>query len=877
MRFALGLAARPAVWCVIAASVVLAGCGGGASTETNNADVVANRAPVVSGSPAVSIVAGTAYSFTPTASDPDGNVLTYSISNQPAWATFSSSTGQLSGTPGTANVGTTSNIVITVSDGLLSATLAAFNIEVTAPASNPTNPPPSTPTNTAPTISGTPATTVVAGAAYAFTPSAADADGDALSFSMSGAPAWLSISKTTGKITGMPTASNVGTTGTIVLSVSDSKASTALAGFKITVTAASSGGGGGGGGGTTPPPTNPNPPTTPTNHAPTISGSPATSVTVGNTYSFTPSAADSDGNTLTFSIVNRPSWATFSTTTGALTGKPADANVGTTANIAISVSDGTASTSLASFSLTVNAAPVAIINGAPRVLFLDQIAGSVTGGENNNGTYVSIYGSNFGNDLSKIHVYFGSAEVAAYKAIGFSKGRTDIQQLVVQPGAAVGTGTLPVKVVVNGVTSNTNVTFLVNPGDIYYVSLTGNDSTGVKNDPTKPYRHLQLASDEQSAVVGQMKPGDVAVIRGGTYTDSAVDKAFVRFWRVGGNAPTGTRGTGYMTVTGYPGETVTIQAPVGGGVQGGGNDAQQAKYLVFSNLTIVGNPSADSDGAPMNSQVHGDFWRVVNNDISWPGVGGTMLAGGVVGRFTSGKILGNHIHHIDGGTMNHGVYLDTATTQAELAYNEINNVSAGNLVQTFDSAGGDPIVGLDFHHNSIHDGGRYGLNMSQGTRGVHAWNNLIYNTTYPGIRISINESSGVSMVFEHNTLYNVCSNHPQEPGAIYNDYNASTGTLMFQFNLLIKGSGGCSAGYENSSTDTAIKFSRNLFYGYAAPSKDTNALTGNPLLKALASVLDLALSLGSPAIDAATGSTVTDDYTLRARSMPDIGAYEYLP
>jgi hypothetical protein len=868
MSFVIGLAARPAVWCVIAASVVLAGCGGGASTETNNADVVANRAPVVSGSPAVSVVAGTAYAFTPTASDPDGNVLTYSIANPPTWASFSSSTGQLSGTPATANVGTTSNIVITVSDGLLSATLAAFNVEVTAP---PTTPPPTTPPNQPPTISGTPATTVVAGAAYAFTPSAADADGDGLTFSMSGAPAWLAISKTTGKVTGTPTASNIGTTANIVISVSDTKASVSLPAFKIIVSAASTGGGG-----TTPPPTTP-PPTTPTNRAPTIKGSPATSVTVGNTYSFTPTAADADGNTLTFAINNKPSWATFSTTTGALTGKPVDANVGTTSNIVISVSDGTVSTSLGSFALTVNAAPVAIINGAPRVLYLDQIAGSVTGGEDNNGTYVSIFGSNFGSDLSKIHVYFGSAEVAAYKAIGFSKGRTDIQQIVVQPGAAVGTGTLPVKVVVNGVTSNTNITFMVNPGDIYYVSLTGNDSTGVKNDPTKPYRHLQLASDEQSAVVGQMKPGDVAVLRGGTWTDSAVDNAFVRFWRVGGNAPTGTRGTGYMTVTGYPGETVTINAPKGGGVQGGGEAAQQAKYLVFSNLTIVGNPAAASDGATMNSQVHGDFWRVVNNDISWPGVSGEMLAGGVVGRFTSGKILGNHIHHIDGGYMNHGVYLDTATTQAELAYNEINNVSEGNLVQTYDSADGDPIVGLEIHHNSIHDGGRYGLNISEGTRGVHAWNNLIYNITYPGIRLSINESSGVSMVFEHNTLYNVCSNHPSEPGAVYNDYNASTGTVMFQFNVFIKGSGGCSAGYENSSSDSAVKFSRNLFYGYSAPSRDASALTGNPLLKALSAVLDFALSLGSPAIDAATGSTVTDDYTLRARSMPDLGAYEYLP
>ena len=47
--------------------------------------------------------------------------------------------------------------------------------------------------------------------------------------------------------------------------------------------------------------------------------------------------------------------ATSCTTTGRLSGTPAAANVGTTANIVISVSDGTASATLPAFSITVNA------------------------------------------------------------------------------------------------------------------------------------------------------------------------------------------------------------------------------------------------------------------------------------------------------------------------------------------------------------------------------------------------------------------------------------------------------------------------------------------------------------------------------------------
>jgi hypothetical protein len=75
---------------------------------------------------------GTQYSFTPTASDPDGNTLTYSITNPPVWATFNTATGQLSGTPGAQHVGATSGIVITVSDGTLTASLPAFTLTVQA-------------------------------------------------------------------------------------------------------------------------------------------------------------------------------------------------------------------------------------------------------------------------------------------------------------------------------------------------------------------------------------------------------------------------------------------------------------------------------------------------------------------------------------------------------------------------------------------------------------------------------------------------------------------------------------------------------------------------------------------------------------------------
>ena len=73
---------------------------------------------------------GNAYSFRPSASDPDGDTLTYSVANLPGWASFNSSTGRLNGTPSAADVGTYTNITISVSDGTANASLAAFSIQV---------------------------------------------------------------------------------------------------------------------------------------------------------------------------------------------------------------------------------------------------------------------------------------------------------------------------------------------------------------------------------------------------------------------------------------------------------------------------------------------------------------------------------------------------------------------------------------------------------------------------------------------------------------------------------------------------------------------------------------------------------------------------
>lgn len=101
------------------------------------ATAATNQAPWSKGTSPKNITARSWYSFKPSAGDPNGQTLKFSIVGKPTWATFSTSTGKLSGWPSASTAGKTySGITIRASDGLLSATLPKFSLTVVAPASS---------------------------------------------------------------------------------------------------------------------------------------------------------------------------------------------------------------------------------------------------------------------------------------------------------------------------------------------------------------------------------------------------------------------------------------------------------------------------------------------------------------------------------------------------------------------------------------------------------------------------------------------------------------------------------------------------------------------------------------------------------------------
>lgn len=123
----------------LSASLILAGCFDDpgskpftAGTDATNQPTATNRAPAISGSAPTKVNVGQSYDFAPTASDPDGDRITFSASGVPAWLSFDPGTGRLSGTPSARDVASYRGIRITASDGKTSASLTIAKLDVTA-------------------------------------------------------------------------------------------------------------------------------------------------------------------------------------------------------------------------------------------------------------------------------------------------------------------------------------------------------------------------------------------------------------------------------------------------------------------------------------------------------------------------------------------------------------------------------------------------------------------------------------------------------------------------------------------------------------------------------------------------------------------------
>lgn len=167
-----------------------------------------NEAPTISGIPPTNATVGESYSFTPTATDEDGDELTFSAPTLPDWLSLDPITGVLSGTP--TSGGSFSPITLAVSDGEFTTELEPFNILANTPPQFVSTPTPTT-------------LTAEKGTEYSYTVSATDADDDTLTFSAPTLPDWLSFDPVTRTLSGTPTEYHIDQDFDVEIAVSDGK------------------------------------------------------------------------------------------------------------------------------------------------------------------------------------------------------------------------------------------------------------------------------------------------------------------------------------------------------------------------------------------------------------------------------------------------------------------------------------------------------------------------------------------------------------------------------------------------------------------------------------------------------------------------------
>jgi subtilisin family serine protease len=165
-----------------------------------------NKAPVFDNTSPRSVKIGGTYRFRMTATDPDGDPVTYLfITGKPAAATYNQQTAEFVWTPSSSDVGSR-NVTFRARD----SKLASVNAVVTL----------TTKTNRAPTLNAIAAQNVSEGQNLGFTLSGTDPDGDVLRYSATNLPSGASIDPVSGVFSWAPSYTQAGNY-TITASVTD--------------------------------------------------------------------------------------------------------------------------------------------------------------------------------------------------------------------------------------------------------------------------------------------------------------------------------------------------------------------------------------------------------------------------------------------------------------------------------------------------------------------------------------------------------------------------------------------------------------------------------------------------------------------------------
>src|SRR5581483_9406596 len=396
----------------------------------------------------------------------------------------------------------------------------------------------------------------------------------------------------------------------------------------------------------------------------------------------------------------------------------------------------------------------------PHIFYSDLDSGPNTGGQNNKGAFVSIYGKGFGNARGSSFVSVGGGAADNYPVWSDTK-------IAFQPGSVAKSGDI---VVTTGKASASNgIPFTVRPGKIYFVSNSGKD-TG-PGSFASPWKSIVKAKNA-------IAPGDIVYVMDGV-TQSGMDDYNASL----AIASPGSAGHPKALVA-YPGARVIIGSSTGPeyairtpSISGG-----PFSYWTLAGFTLLGrNESLDLTLV--------SNWRIVANDMSCPNGDGPAACFAAAAS-NNLKVLGNRIHDSgkpSGSKLYHSLYFTTDSNHIEAGWNVIANNHSCRGIQFHSSRDGANSgfnqYDLSVHDNLIHGQVCDGINFAtiDPSKGpVVAYNNIIYDVglgpdppdgeanyaciSSPGITNSGSPGSGTAEWF-NNTLYNCGSRGGDDSGA----------------------------------------------------------------------------------------------------------------
>ncbi len=479
--------------------------------------------------------------------------------------------------------------------------------------------------------------------------------------------------------------------------------------------------------------------------------------------------------------------------------------------------------------------------GPARILYTDLEGGPNSGGENDAGAFVTLYGKGFGAAQGDSSVTVGGAPVEAVRSWSDTR-------ITCQIGRAATTGDIVVHVASEGFSNG--VPFEVRTGKIYFVDPLGDD-TNDGETPATPFETIPHC-------LSVLAPGGICYAKEVVQQLDADGAALV--------LPPSSQAVAPKALIAYPGSLPRIESAGTRGVlacndmTGCDDDGE----WVLGGLRIEA-PARALDVAEVSGL------RVVGSQVFCES---TVEAGDCV-ALTAGAsdiaLLGNQIDLLaaPGGTTPAAIALSTGVSSVDIGWNAVRGPAAWTGLHV-DGAGG-----LDVHDNIVTDVGFRGLDfawLDQMVGQTQVTNNVVAfagdGTDTSGC-VAFAGSNGIDLIqLRHNTFY---------------DCGSPMGANLYMAGPPLEATNNIFAQPDDTAFVRKVGFgpglggTHNLFAGDATqiPTLTENNLDGDPSFSA-AALRDFHLLSDSAAIDSGSDTAgVTLDRDGRMRDgFPDVGAYE---